>query len=95
MKPSLLILDESTSNLDSESEHAIQTALETMQVPIKVVIAHRLSTVVNADQIVVLDDGRVVACGKHDQLRETCPLYERLCQLQFGSNASEPFKVNV
>lgn len=84
LRPSLLILDESTSHLDTESEAYIQQALRELQGTVtKLVIAHRLSTVLSADQIVVMDDGRVLACGKHAELLETCSLYQRLYALQF------------
>jgi ABC-type multidrug transport system fused ATPase/permease subunit len=85
MRPSMLILDESTSHLDSESEHAIQQAMERMDVPIKVVIAHRLSTILKADQIVVLDEGKIVGCGRHEELQSSCDLYSRLYHLQYAS----------
>lgn len=88
MNPSMLILDESTSHLDSESEFAIQRAIEQMEVPAKVVIAHRLSTVVNADQIIVLESGKIIDVGTHENLRKSCPLYQRLCTLQFAENRS-------
>lgn len=89
-KPALLIMDESTSNLDAESENAIKLALERIQVPMKVVIAHRLATVVNADKIVVLDGGKVTAVGRHHDLLESSELYKRLCELQFTAPESPP-----
>lgn len=82
--PSLLILDEATSALDTESERVVQKALDNlMQGRTSIVIAHRLSTVLTADVIVVMKDGRVVARGKHEDLLTTCPLYDRLYQMQF------------
>lgn len=84
MNPSLLILDESTSHLDTESEAAIQGALRDLRGKVtQLVIAHRLSTVLGADQIAVMQEGLVIACGKHTALLETCPLYRRLYELQF------------
>ena len=80
----LLILDEATSALDSESERVVQKALENlMQNRTSIVIAHRLSTVIGADRILVMEKGRVVAQGKHAELLMTCPLYIKLYNMQF------------
>ena len=66
--PSIVVLDEATAHLDSESEAAVQRALDAaLEGRTSLVIAHRLSTVRNADQILVLDDGRIVECGTHDR----------------------------
>lgn len=82
--PSLLLLDEATSALDSENESAIQTALEAiMKERTTLVIAHRLATVINADRIVVMQDGKIEATGTHMQLLAQSPLYKRLAELQF------------
>ena len=84
--PPILILDEATSQLDTESERLVQEALERLLVGrTAFVIAHRLSTVRRADRIVVLEEGRVTAVGRHEQLLETSPRYRRLCELQFGA----------
>jgi subfamily B ATP-binding cassette protein MsbA len=81
---SLLILDESTSQLDSESERAIQGAIEKLRGKVtQVIIAHRLSTVLHADKIIVMDKGRMVASGTHHELLETSPIYRKLHDLQF------------
>jgi ATP-binding cassette subfamily B protein len=83
--PALLLLDEATSALDSESEHKVQAALEPlMRGRTTLVIAHRLATVLGADRIVVIDSGRIVAQGKHDQLMAAGGLYTRLATLQFN-----------
>ncbi|WP_051445340.1 lipid A export permease/ATP-binding protein MsbA [Desulfocurvus vexinensis] len=82
--PPLLILDEATSALDTESERKVQAALENlMQNRTSIVIAHRLSTVVGADVIVVMEQGRVVSTGTHAELLAGCPLYARLHSMQF------------
>ncbi|WP_319544198.1 ABC transporter transmembrane domain-containing protein [uncultured Pseudodesulfovibrio sp.] len=87
--PSLLILDEATSALDTESERVVQKALENlMQGRTSIVIAHRLSTIMSADVIVVMEKGRIVAQGQHDDLLESCPLYNRLYQMQFENLCS-------
>ncbi len=84
--PPLLILDEATSSLDTESELLIQTALDRLLAGRTVfVIAHRLSTIRGADRILVLDEGRIVESGTHDELYEVGGLYRRLCDLQFSA----------
>jgi subfamily B ATP-binding cassette protein MsbA len=82
--PPILILDEATSALDTESERLVQQAIERlMHHRTVLVIAHRLATVRNADEIVVLDAGRVVQRGTHEELLQTSGLYRRLYDLQF------------
>jgi len=82
--PPILILDEATSELDVEAEKIVQEALEKlMEHRTTFVIAHRLSTVVNADRIVVLDEGRIVETGLHQELIQKGGLYKKLYQMQF------------
>jgi ATP-binding cassette subfamily B protein len=86
--PPLLLLDEATSALDAESERLVQAALETaMRDRTTLVIAHRLATVAGADRIVVLDRGRLVEQGTHEQLVARGGLYARLAELQFAPGA--------
>ena len=83
--PEILILDEATSALDSESERQVQTAIDrATRHATCLVIAHRLSTVLHADQIVVMDQGRIVDVGRHAELLGRCEFYRRLCELQLG-----------
>lgn len=82
--PRILLLDEATSALDAESEYQVQQALnELMHTRTTLVIAHRLATVIDVDCIVVLDHGKVVATGRHDELIQSSPLYARWAKLQF------------
>ena len=82
--PQVLLLDEATSALDAQSEQLVQEALnELMANRTTVIIAHRLATVLHADLIVVMDQGKIVATGTHQSLLKSSSLYQRLCELQF------------
>jgi subfamily B ATP-binding cassette protein MsbA len=86
--PRILILDEATSALDTQSERLIQEALERlMKTRTSFVIAHRLSTVVNADRIIVLEAGKIVEAGKHEELLARDGVYHKLYHLQFKEEA--------
>ncbi|PKH07214.1 ABC transporter transmembrane domain-containing protein [Moritella sp. Urea-trap-13] len=84
--PEVLLLDEATSALDAESEHHVQAALEELMLNrTTLIIAHRLSTVINADLILLMEQGQIIAQGTHNQLIESSTLYRRLCELQFDN----------
>jgi len=88
--PAIIILDEATAHLDSETEQLVQQALAAaLAGRTSVVIAHRLSTIQAADQILVLDRGRIVARGTHDELISTGGLYADLYRTQYLRSAPE------
>lgn len=88
--PPLLILDEATSALDTESERIVQQALENlMRERTSIVIAHRLSTVLSADRIIVMARARIVDQGSHDELIKSCSLYKKLYEMQFADEQKE------
>lgn len=85
--PAILILDEATSMVDSASERLIGEVLETFcNNRTTLIVAHRLSTVLGADRIVVMDQGSIVSTGSHEELLETCPLYQNLTRHQLISS---------
>ncbi len=92
----ILILDEPTSSLDAISEEVVFAALRRLrQGRTTIVIAHRLSTVRDADRILVLDGGRIAAQGRHDELLRTSPLYRKMCaRLSVGRSLDEPETVD-
>ncbi len=87
----IMILDEATSQIDAESEHLIQQAIEQlMHERTTFVIAHRFSTILSADTIVVIERGQIVGQGRHEELLATCPVYRQLYERQlFASGSSE------
>lgn len=89
--PKILVLDEATSSLDAEAERDVMAAMSaSMGGRTTIVIAHRLATVRRANEIIVLDAGRVIDRGRHDELYERCDLYRDLCDLQMVQPAAAP-----
>jgi ATP-binding cassette subfamily B protein len=87
--PEIVILDEATAHLDSESEVAVQDALSrALEGRTSLVIAHRLSTVINADKVIVLDEGHIVETGTHSELLARNGLYAELYRTQFERQAA-------
>jgi ABC-type multidrug transport system fused ATPase/permease subunit len=83
--PAILIFDEATSQVDADSEAKIHRAIEEiMHDRTSIVIAHRFSTIVAADVIIVMNNGRIIAQGQHEELIRTCRLYQSLYETQLG-----------
>ena len=90
VKPRILILDDSTSSVDVETEAEIENALETlMGDTTSFIVAQRISTVLKADKILVLDNGRIAAEGRHGELMDTSPLYQEIYESQLGDGGAE------
>jgi ATP-binding cassette subfamily B protein len=86
--PSILILDDATSAVDTRTEVALRQALrEERRAATTIIIAQRVTSVMGADRILVLENGRVSAIGRHEELLESCPAYRELCRLQLGTEA--------
>jgi ABC-type multidrug transport system fused ATPase/permease subunit len=82
LNPKLLVLDEATSSLDAESEYEISSTIHALKdKTTTIVIAHRLSTVMNADQVVYMQEGRIIAQGTFDSLRDAVPNFDRQANL--------------
>ena len=85
LKPSILILDDSTSSVDVETETKIQNAMKTwLDDSTSFVVAQRISTVLNADKIIVVDEGKIVAQGTHNELMQSSPVYQEIYASQLG-----------
>ena len=85
-RPRILILDEATSALDAESEAFVQEGLRALSYrPTTLIVAHRLSTVVHVDRVVVIDRGRIIATGRHEELLQSSDFYRRLVETQLVS----------
>ncbi len=86
MQPAILILDDCTSAVDMDTEFRIQEELEKLpQRATTFIVAQRISSVLNADQILILEDGQITASGTHQELLVTSPVYQEICRSQFGS----------
>lgn len=82
-EPNILLLDEATSNLDSESENVIQQSIKNIsQNRTTIIVAHRLSTIINADKIIFIDSGQVTGSGTHDELLTNHQKYKQMVELQ-------------
>ena len=90
--PPILLLDEATSSLDSHAEKLVQEAIDRLtESRTTIVIAHRLSTVIHADVIIVLTAGRIVGKGSHAELMRTCEPYRALYKSQFAHTTTQQF----
>jgi subfamily B ATP-binding cassette protein MsbA len=88
--PELLILDEATSALDMESEFLVRKAIENLlKDRTAIIIAHRITTILNSDRIIVIGNGEIVDQGTHDELLNRCELYKKLYELEFATENEE------
>lgn len=95
VNPRILIMDDSTSSVDSQTEFAIQQALEKLRVGrTTFVIAQRISTVRDADMILLMDNGELVGKGTHEELLECCELFAEILETQFGEKLKQPLTTN-
>lgn len=88
-KPEILILDDSSSALDFATEAKLRKAIRSLENVTTFIVSQRTSSIMDADQIVVLDDGKVVGVGKHEQLLENCEVYKEIYQSQFKNSEKE------
>ncbi len=88
-KPEILILDDSSSALDFATEAKLRKAIKELDVVTTFIVSQRTSSIMDADQIIVLDDGQVVGVGKHEQLLEKCQVYREIYESQFKSTKKE------
>ena len=89
-KPEILILDDSSSALDYQTDAALRRAIaENCRGTSMVVVAQRVSSVMNADLILVLEEGRVIGAGRHEQLLANCPVYQQISNSQLGGTFIE------
>lgn len=92
-KPKILILDDSTSAVDTATEARIRECFQTdLKDTTKIIIAQRITSVEHADKIIVLDDGKIIGMGTHEELMQTCEAYQEICQIQKGNAALEQGK---
>ena len=88
-KPEILILDDSASALDQATDLNLRRAIAELDYrPTVFIVSQRAASIRNADQILVLDDGRLVGCGDHGQLMQSCPVYREIYESQYGEEAS-------
>ena len=85
--PDILLLDDATSALDFKTESAFRQALREQSKATTTIIAQRISAVMHCDQILVMEDGEMLGLGTHEELMQSCPLYQEIAALQIGGEA--------